>query len=243
MIQLNLLPDVKLAYVKAQRSRRLVVSVSILVSALAIVLLVLLLSIDGLQKKHLSDLSRDITNETNQLQSKPQISQILTIQNQLESLTALHSSEPAASRLFDSYLNEVTPAPVSINNFTIDFTQQTASITGSADSLSSINTYVDTLKDTTYTSASNTTARSAFSDVVLSSFSLSTATTQDPTQAASYTITLSYDPTIFDITQQNIKLSVPSEVVTRSDVAQPTALFKASSSSSSSSSSNSGGRQ
>ncbi|HTB48997.1 MAG TPA: PilN domain-containing protein [Verrucomicrobiae bacterium] len=225
MIQLNLLPDVKLEYIKAQRGRRLALSIALIVSGVSIVLLVLLLSIDGLQKKHLNDLNRDIASESSQLQSEPQIGKILTVQNQLESLTALHAAKPAASRLFDSYLNELTPAQVSISSFNIDFTKQTMTITGTADALSSVNQYVDTLKYTTYTSGDSSTAKPAFSNVVLSNFGLNTGT-KDTTQAATYTITLAYDPNIFDITQ-SVNLSVPHLVTTRSELDQPTDLFKA----------------
>ena len=154
MIQLNLLPDVKLEYIKAQRSRRLVFSVSVLVTIASVALLLLLLSVEGLQKKHLSDLNNDISSETSKLQNEPQINKILTVQNQLESLTALHAGKPAATRLFD-YLNQVTPANVNITDFSIDFTKQTTTVTGTSDSLSSVNKYVDTLKFTTYTTDSN----------------------------------------------------------------------------------------
>ena len=73
MIQFNLLPDVKLDYIKAQRSRRLVVVVSVVVSLASVALLVLLLSVAALQKKHLSDLSSDITSKSATLQKKPDI--------------------------------------------------------------------------------------------------------------------------------------------------------------------------
>jgi Tfp pilus assembly protein PilN len=225
MIELNLLPDVKLDYIKTQRTRRLVFSISLLVTAAAVVLLALLLGVDGLQKKHLSDLNTDITNKTKKLQGEPNINQILTVQNQLNSLTALHADKPAASRVFDD-LTALTPATVSINSFTIDFTQQTINITGGADALSSINQYVDTLKYTTYTSGSNSGQSPAFSNVVLSSFGLNSGG-QDKSQAANYTITLSYDKNIFDITQ-NVKLTVPNQAVTRPELQQPTDLFKAS---------------
>ncbi len=223
MIQFNLLPDVKLEFIKAQRTRRLVLGISLLVSAASIVVLILLLSVDGLQKKHLSDLSNDIASETSILQNKPNIDTILTVQNQLESLTALHNGKPAAARLF-TYLNELTPASVAITNFSIDFNAHTMTITGSADTLSSVNQYVDTLKLTTYTSGSSSQSKSAFSDVVLSSFAYDTDPT-DPTAAATYTITLAYDPTIFDITK-SISLSVPT-TTTRAQLQDPTDLFKA----------------
>jgi hypothetical protein len=229
MIELNLLPDVKLEYIKTERQQRLVTSIAVLVSLLSIVLLVALLAIDGLQKKHLSDLTTNIKSESSQLQNEPQIDKILTVQNQLSSLTSLHSSEPAAARLF-TYLNEVTPVSVNITSFNIDFTQETATITGTADTLSSVNQYVDTLKTTTYTSGSNSTTQPAFNDVVLSSFGVSSSTT-DPAQVASYSITLSYDKNIFDITQ-TINLTVPSTTTTRNTSTQSTDLFKSAPSSS-----------
>lgn len=223
MIQLNLLPDVKLLYIKAQRQRRLVMSVSVLVTGGAILLLVLLLSFNGLQKKHLNDLTKDITKENSQLQGKPNITKVLTVQNQLESLTALHEAKPAAGRLF-TYLNQVTPASVNITTFTIDFTQDTATITGTSDSLSNVNKYVDTLKVITYTTDGSSKPVPVFSNVVLSSFGLNTGS-KDVTQAASFTITLSYDKTIFDNTQK-VELTVPSATTTRSEVSQPSDLFK-----------------
>ncbi len=223
MIQLNLLPDVKMLYIRAQRQRRLVISVSVLVTGGAIVLLLLMLSINGLQKKHLSDLTKDIKNENSQLQKKPDINRVLTVQNQLQSLTALHDAKPAASRLF-TYLNQVTPATVSITTFNVDFTQNTMSITGTSDSLSNVNQYVDTLKKSTFTTADSKQQQLAFNNVVLSSFGLN-RDSKDTSQAASYTINLSYDPTIFDITKK-VTLSVPS-AKSRAQVAQPSDLFKA----------------
>jgi Tfp pilus assembly protein PilN len=229
MIQLNLLPDIKLEYIKAQRQRRLLITASALVAAAAIAILLILLAVDLAQKKHLSDLNNDITTESQTLRSKPNIGTILTVQNQLESLTALHATEPAASRLFTNYLDEVTPATVAITSLHFDFTQQSATITGTADSLKTVNQYIDTLKLTTYTTSTDNTPAPAFSNIVLSSFSLNSSST-DPSQAASYTITLSYDKNIFDITQ-NIgnsgNLTVPNVVTTRSEVSQPGDLFKA----------------
>lgn len=224
MIQLNLLPDVKMQYIKAQRQRRLVFSVSILVAAASLGILLFLLSIDGLQKKHLSDLSNDISSESSKLQKEPNIQRILTVQNQLGSLTALHSQKPAASRLF-SYLIQLTPSNVNINDMKVDFTQQTISITGTSDTLSNVNKYVDTLKYTSFTAGSDSSKMPAFKNVVLSSFNLNTDT-QNASQAANYMITVSYDPTIFDITQK-VNLVVPSLVTTRTQSGQPTSdLFK-----------------
>ncbi|MDB5171171.1 MAG: hypothetical protein JWO35_865 [Candidatus Saccharibacteria bacterium] len=223
MIQLNLLPDIKLEYIKAQRARRMVLSISALVSIISLALLLSLFSIGRLQKKHIDDLSKDIASSSAKLKSQPEIDRILTVQNQLDSLTALHAGKPASSRLF-GYLNDVTPAKVSITSFTTDFTTQATTITGTADALSSVNTYVDTLKFTKYTSDTNTTPTNAFTGVVLGSFGLASA--GDGGQPASFTITLAYDKAIFDIAQKT-KLAVPNQVTTRSQISQPTDLFKA----------------
>jgi hypothetical protein len=222
MIQFNLLPDVKLQYLKVKRTQHLVYTASIMAIAVSLFILVVLIgTVDVLQKKNLSDLKRDITNNSNQLQNTPNLTQILTVQNQLQTLTSLHDQKPVASRLF-TFIKDITPANISISNFSIDFTRNTIAVSGNAPSLDSVNTYVDTLKFTTYKKSDGTSAN-AFSSVVLSEFSR-TAT------GASYTITASFDPAIFN-NSSNVTLNVPNQITTRSAIDQPTDLFKSSSTS------------
>ncbi|HSW85167.1 MAG TPA: PilN domain-containing protein [Candidatus Saccharimonadales bacterium] len=238
MIQLNLLPDVKLLYIKTQRQRRLILSVSIIVSISAIAILLILLGVEGIQKKNISDLNRDIKNKSATLKTKPKINQILTVQNQLESLTSLHSAKPAVARVFD-YIYEVTPASVDLNKLTVDANALTLNISGTTDSLSSVNSYIDILKSTTYNSTEIPTNDSAstnssssptntgthsFSNIVLSSFGLNSG--GDKSKSADFSINMVYDKNIFDINQQ-INLVVPSETITRASLQQPTDLFKA----------------
>lgn len=234
MIQFNLLPDVKIEYMKARRSRRLVIVIAVLAVAISLALLISVLSVAGLQKKHLKDLNNDIGSDSSTLQKKPQIDKILTVQNQLESIGKLHDGKPAVTRLFD-YLNQVTPAQADITTLSTDFTQgkNTLVITGTADALSTVNQYVDTLKFTTYSVGTGKDAKKtkAFSNVVLSSFGLTTSSstttpgsTPPTAKKASYTISLVYDPTIFNITK-TIKLDVPSQITTRSEIDQPSELF------------------
>ena len=223
MIQLNLLPDVKQEYIKAERSRRLILAVSIIVTGASLGLLILLFSIDRLQQKHISDLSKDIKTKSQELKSKPDITKILTVQNQLNSLTALHDQKPAASRLF-GYLNQVTPTQVDITNFIIDFTTQTITISGNADNLSSVNKYADTLKYTTYITDQSEAKTKAFSSVVMTSFGVNAGQAQSRT--ATYSLTLNYDTSIFDITKKAL-LSVPKLTTTRASIDQPQDLFQA----------------
>jgi Tfp pilus assembly protein PilN len=220
MIQFNLLPDIKQQYLKAQRQKHLVVFVSTIATIAAIALFViLLLVVQVWQKKSISDLNGDIKKYSNQLSGTNDINKILTVQNQLSSLTALHDKKAIATRLFD-YTTQTTPAQATISKLDLDFALNTISISGSADSLATVNTYVDTLKFTTFTATGNSTTKgNAYSKVVLSTFA---RTSKDTT----YTITASFNPAIFSGTVDNVNLTVPQITTTRSATEQPSDLFK-----------------
>jgi Tfp pilus assembly protein PilN len=201
MVQFNLLPDVKLEYVKTQRTKRLLTLVSLVASAAALVILFLsFVSVDVVQKKSLSDLNKDITKYSAQLKSVPDLDKILTVQNQLGTLTSLHNQKPVTSRLF-GFITQVTPSQASLNNVNLDFTTNKLTIGGTAPSLDVVSTYTDTLKATKYKTGDSSMAMHAFSNVVLSSFGRTD-------QGATFTITLDFDPAIFN-TANNVTLSVP----------------------------------
>ena len=218
MIEFNLLPDVKLAYVKTRRLKRLVTSVAVLVVGVVLTILIfLILFVDVAQKKNLRDINGDISTTRTQLQNIPNLDKILTIQNQLQSLPALHDQKPVASRIF-SYMSELTPAKATISSVNVDFIKHTLIIGGDADTLSTVNQYTDTLKFTTYSVKGSKAAPKAFSNVVLTSFGRSSSGT-------TYTITTAFEPTIFKETDP-VTLSVPKITSTRSITEQPTDLFK-----------------
>lgn len=217
MIQFNLLPDVKLEYIKAKQTKRTAILTSVLICGVSFgVLLLLFTSVNIIQKKHLSDLNKDIKTYSDQLNNTKDLNKILTIQNQLTSLPALHDKKAVASRLF-GYLTQVTPAQATISKFDVDFSANTMTISGGADSLSTVNKYADTLKFTTYKTADGKEGN-AFSDVVLATFSRSDKTT-------SYELNLKFDPVIFD-NAQDVKLSTPRIISTRSETEKPTDLFQ-----------------
>lgn len=222
MVQFNLLPDVKLEYVRARRTKRVVMAFAGLLTAAALtIFILLLLFVDVAQKKNLSNLDKDIKTYSSQLKNTADLNQILTVQNQLNSLPTLDNQKPATARLF-GYIKQLTPTNAFINKLDMDYTQDTMTISGTADSIDTINTFVDTLKFTTYNAQASdgtkTTAK-AFSNVVLSSFN------RDNSQAT-YAISLNFDPVIFDNTNTTT-LTVPNIISTRSEVNQPKALFQA----------------
>ncbi len=203
MVQFNLLPDVKLEYVKTQRTKHLLTLASFVVSIAGIaVLVVSLVTVDVVQKKSLSDENRDIARYSSQLKSTADLNKILTVQNQLKTLSTLHDQKPVTSRLF-AYISQVTPAQANLNQLSVDFVADTLTIGGKAPSLDVVSTYTDTLKATQYAvTGSNEGKRSAFSKVVLGSFGRNDS-------GATFTITCNFDPIIFN-TDDNIALTVPA---------------------------------
>jgi len=217
-IQFNLLPDIKIQYLKAKRQKHMVVLASVVASLVALIIFILLLTVVyGLQKKNLSDLDKDIKAASEELKDTRDLNKILTVQNQLKALPELHDQKVVATRLFD-YLSQTTPAAASIGKLNIDYELSAMSISGSADTLTTVNTYTDILKFTKFSTKSDDTEKSAFSEVVLSSFSRDAAST-------TYNITLKFDPAIF-VGSEEVTLKVPEIISTRSEVDKPTALFQ-----------------
>lgn len=188
-VQFNLLPDAKMTRVKAQRSRSLVTSVAIVVSVIAVALFaILFLSVNVYQKKQMGDADRDIVKYTAQLKSTKGIDEALTAQSQLVSLSSLHQGKRISSRIF-GYLPQVTPANVKISRVNIDFAGNTLNIDGTADSQVAVNTFIDTLKFTTYKIGDKDGGK-AFPSVTESSFSIASGN-------VSFGLSLTFDPNLF----------------------------------------------
>ena len=217
-VQFNLLPDIKIEYLKAKRQQHMVILVSVLATIVAISVFVLLLSVVyGLQKKNIGDLNADIKSSSRELQNTKDLTKILTVQNQLKALPGLHDQKVVSSRLYD-YLSQVTPTTASITKLNVDFSLNTMTISGGAPDLSTVNKYVDTLKFTKFSTKDESSQKNAFSDVVLTNF------TRDD-KAATYTIDLKFDPTIFE-GADSVDFTVPQIISTRSEVDKPAALFQ-----------------
>ena len=242
MIQFNLLPDVKLEFVKANRLKHAVSVISIIAAAVALgIMAILILTVDVIQKSHLNDLNSQIVTITGQLRGTSNLNQVLTVQSQVNALPALNANKPVTTRLLGptGYMAALTPANATISQINIDFNTNVISITGSADSLATVNQFVDTMKLSSYQTSSSQTSKNAFSNVVLSTFAFTS------TSGATYTISATFDPALFSSASNTVTLNVPSSNSSRSSSIQT--LFQAnptttsgSTTSSGSSSTNSG---
>lgn len=217
-LEFNLLPDVKMAYVKAARTRSLVIMTSALVSAGALALLIIVFfGVDIVQKSQLTKADKSIASYTSQLKAIPNVNKIVTVQNQLQSLVGLHQAKHISSRLF-TYLPAVTPTKAHVNSIKLDLSASTMEINGTADSHQTINTFIDTLKFTKYKVGSDSSTKSAFPSVLEAAFSLDSNQT-----SASYTINATFDPVLFSnpADGQTATLVVPNLTSTRSVVEDP----------------------
>jgi Tfp pilus assembly protein PilN len=224
MAQLNLLPDVKLEFVKAQRRKRTVMAVSAVVSAaLLAIFIALLIFVRFAQKQHMSALDKDIESSLQTLKSNPELDKILTVQNQLASLPGMHNEKTISSRLFD-YLTQLTPTKATISEVKLDFDANTLSIKGNADALSTVNKFADTLKFTKYqVSGENAEEGEAFTNVVLKTFSVSGSEGGN----ISYELETKFNVAIFANSSPStsgvspVKLNVPNIISTRSATQTP----------------------
>ena len=215
MIQFNLLPQVKLEFIKARRIKRLVVLFSCVAAVVILaVMLNLLLYVNVYQKNHISNLDRQIQSSTTSLKNTTDLSQALTVENQINTIPGLYKNNPVASRLFN-YLSEIIPSQASVSSINLNFPTNSVTLSGNANNLITVTGLVDTLKSATYQISSTTPAQNAFSQVVLSSFGYS------ETGGATYGITADFAPAIFSNTNTVTSLSIPNVVVNRS-----TSLFE-----------------
>jgi Tfp pilus assembly protein PilN len=231
MVQFNLLPDVKIEYIKTRNRKRLIILISAIASAVFFaIFLFLLLFVRVNQTRHISDLNKDIKSRTTTIQSTQDLDKILTIQNQLNSLPDLHNKKVVSSRIF-GYLVQVKPANTTISGVDVDFQSNTMSIKGSSDSLPTINKFVDNLKFTDYkVNIEGGASGRAFKDVVLGSFGIPVG---GQGGTVTYDIKFLFEPAIFQTvtgatdSKNAVTLTVPQMISTRSETEKPSGdIFK-----------------
>ena len=226
MLELNLLPDVKINFLKTQSLKHSIVSICIIVSIVFLALFgAFIYYVYIYQKNEISNQNTKITSYIAQIKSNKNLDKILTIQNQLNSLPNIESQTTVPSRLF-GFISQFTPTKATISDLNVDLTSNSITLNGSADSLSTVNQFVDTLKFTTYNTPTSK-DKTAFSSVSLASFSYSSSNS-NPSNSAQYSISFNYDPALLS-NSNTVNLIVPNITTTRSILNQPLNLFKANS--------------
>ena len=135
MIEINLVPDVKQEFIKAQRVRSLVVSLAIITGIVALGIVLLLGAwVFGVQAARGALSDKTIKEESAKLASVEDLESTLTIQSQLEMLPGLHESKKIDSRVFDvlATINPPDPNNVTISKLIVDSTEKKIAIEAQA---------------------------------------------------------------------------------------------------------------
>lgn len=133
MIQINLIPDVKLELIRAQRQRNLIISISTLVMFVSIGLVVLTaLYVFGVQFARENIVNSNIKENVKSLKNIEDIDKLVTIQNQLSQIDQTHSDKPLTSRIFSMLAvasSQNTENAVAITAFVFNKEEKTISLT------------------------------------------------------------------------------------------------------------------
>jgi len=219
MIQINLLPDVKLKYLRTQRNKRLVIGMSMIISMFFLAVTILLvLHVYVNQAFHASRLQNDIDDNVATFKQIDDLDTILTVRQQLLSLPALHNEKPAVTRLPD-FLAEIVPNNIDLSELTLDFSGDEIRLTGRGDNVVAVNTFADVLKNTYYSTGDGSLPQKAFSNV---EFEIGVS----GDDGVSFDVRLTFDSQVFNVTAGNVELTVPSIVSTQSAL-RSGALFDA----------------
>lgn len=134
MIEINLLPDVKQEFIRAQRLRNTVISISILVGLAAVGIVLLLGSFLGTQVIRDKLAGDAIDKEFKKLSEVDDISKIVTIKNRLAKISDINQNRSISSRIFDvlTAINPQEPNDVKMSSVTYDPEDRTISVEGSA---------------------------------------------------------------------------------------------------------------
>lgn len=136
MIQINLVPDVKLELISAQRHRNIVVSTAIIAMIAAAVVVVVLGGVIGAQKLAQNVVTDNIKEADKEFRAMEDIEKTVTVKNQLESIQSTHDQKTMTSRVFD-LLTEAsakgTENSVSLTSFSVDTETSTISLLAQTD--------------------------------------------------------------------------------------------------------------
>lgn len=229
MIQLNLLPDIKKEFIRAQKTRNKIIGVSILVIIASVGLTVLaFVYVVGIQQIAIKLASDDINKKSKELRGIQDLGKYLTVQRQLESLPALHANKTAYSRLFDALQQLIPSAPnnVGLSSIEVLDSDKTVKLSGNAPTYEAVNVFKDTLvnADVEYKpdGAEEATKEKLFTAVEVQSLLLNRV---NNSQVVSFDILVTYREDVFKAGTKDVKVTIPNIQTTQSKLQSPQPLF------------------
>lgn len=230
MIEINLVPDVKQELISAQRVRAGVISMAILVGIIAAgVVVVLAIWVFAVQAARSVITDNAIKSESEKLSQVEDISNTLTIQNQLGKLSAMHDGKHIDSRLFDilTTINPPEPNNVAITKLTLD--SETSSITVEAQAVNgypALEVFKKTIAATKFEYSKDGQSQSVPLATEISDSERSYGENASGVKVLRFTLVFAYSEELFSKTAENATIVAPTRTnVTDSFLGVPKSLF------------------
>lgn len=237
MIEINLIPDVKQELIRAERVRSGVISTAVLIGIVSVSIIVVLAVLIGGQAIAGNLADEAIKKQNTELQGKSDLSDTLTIQNQLTKLTQMHADKKIDSRLFSLILAVNPPAPnnVAFSSIKLDPATSTINIEGQASGgyasvevlkKTILGTKVHYLDKAGQDAESNTPREAALANTV---DVLETSYGEDASgqRVLRFIISFAYPTQLFQSGLRNVEIKAPTQQinVTDSRIRIPQSLF------------------
>lgn len=231
MIQINLIPDVKMELLKARRMRTMVTSISIIVAmAAGGVVALLAFYVFGVQTLLESSADGAIKDEFSKLSEVEDLPKTLTIQNQLDQLESLHSDKAKTSRLFDILTTTVPTGKnkVAISKLYLDREENTIDIEGSApNGYEALEVFKKTIAQTTFEYAEGGEKKPAINIASeIADGDRNFGEDSEGNNVLRFSLSFSYPDELFSATSENGRIIAPNKQnVTDSVLGVPKSLF------------------
>lgn len=225
MIQLNLLPDLKKEFIQVQKTKSMVISVSLITAVSAIALSILMfIYVNFVQALQINLATDDIKSKNQQLNDMTELPKHLTIQNQLAALPTLRDGQGVTSRILD-FLNVLNPSPpnnVSLAVLQVGTIDNSIILNGTTRNFEALNVFVDTLKNAEITyrleNSQESVTTNMLDKVLVQSSGLSKINNR---VVVSFSIKANYKPEMTNISSLDTKASVPNITTTKSVTQSP----------------------
>lgn len=227
MIELNLLPDVKKEFLKAQRTCNRVVSGAILTSLVAGGLVAFLATtVYVAQSLMIKSMSDQIQQNYKTLAGKQEINKYLAVQSQLAAVDSVSQQRDLDSRLLDliPQLNPASPSNVTLYSVMFTKSDKSLLLEGSTGSFEAVNNFRSTLQNAkiTYKKDGQDQETMFFSAVDVAAPGMSKANGK---VVVAFKAVLTYAPEVFDEHITDVKVVVPKLVTSDGDQNAPKELF------------------
>ena len=231
MIEVNLVPDVKRELLKAQKVRNLITTVSVIAGLVSIGITGLLAFTVYVGQAALSARAdNQIQSQFRTFSEQDNVTQVLTVQNQLEQLASLDDGRYIASRIF-GILEVVMPTgrnSISISELRYDKDIQTISIEGHAlNGFVALETLQKTIEQTTFVYADSDEPQDLiFGPVVITEQSM--GEDSDGRLVLRFSLSFTIDETVLLASSKSVRIIGPDrQNVTDSRLQIPDNIFAA----------------